>query len=241
MTMPKIPTLPMMLCVLSLALTPGGALSQTATAQPPAAPVPRLDQRGSLGGGTRRGHRQGRRGARQRGRREREDALRRDRVDLCRRQGPPRGRQAPHRPRRRRERPGHLLPDARRRHGDDEQPGRRRDAAPRARVQRRAGRPPAGDPARQRGACHGRPRLSGADARPSPPGARRRQEGQQPRDRRAHREEAGGYAGRAGGSGGERQSGDAAVLRWQLPQRGGRGGAHRGAQRRAADGDASRW
>jgi len=40
MTMPKMPTLPMMLCVLSLALTPGGALSRIASAQQPSPPVP---------------------------------------------------------------------------------------------------------------------------------------------------------------------------------------------------------
>ena len=50
---------------------------------------------------------------------------------------------------------GHVLPDARRRHGDDEQPSRRRDAAARARIERRAGRAAAGHSARQRAARRG--------------------------------------------------------------------------------------
>ena len=124
MTMPKIPTFPMMLCVLSLALMPGGALSQTATAQQPAAPVPAsineelwaaaragdtakvtaaLDKGADVNAKTRYGATALTFAA---------DKGHLEVVKLL------------HRPRRRRQRPGHLLPDARHRHGDDEQPCR---------------------------------------------------------------------------------------------------------------------
>ena len=70
-------------------------------------------------------------------------------------------------------------------------------------------------------------------------GARGRQKGQQPGDHRADREEARGDAGRAGRRRRRRRSRDAAVVRRQLSQRGGRRRDHRRAERRPADVDAS--
>ena len=84
-------------------------------------------------------------------------------------------------------------------------------------------------------------RIPGADASADPAGARGRQESQQSRDHRAHREEAGGDAGRVSSRGSERRSRDAAVIRRQLPQRRGRRGHHRRVERRATHVDASGW
>ena len=135
-----------------------------------------------------------------------------------------------HRARRRRQRPGHLLPDARHRHGDDEQPSGGRDAAARARVEGRARRPAAGDPARQRGARGGRARIPRPDAgrtlsrrwpaprRPTTPRSSRSSRRSSRRCRPSRH------------SGGRCRSRDAAVVCRQLPQRGGRRGDHRGAR-----------
>ena len=82
------------------------------------------------------------------------------------------------------------------------------------------------------------PELTRAQIRPALAGAK---ESQQSRDHRAHREEAGGDAGRVSSRGSERRSRDAAVIRRQLSQRRGRRGHHRRIERRATHVDASGW